>query len=151
MLQAQTHRAPDDANAIQLCHTDCRLEDAGRLRSWLTEIRIWMEAVGHENEVVTLLLTNGDGISMQVFGEAFQQSGAENLCFAPEAGQAVPLQLDSWPTLGEIIGTGKRLVVFIGTCGLPCLFASLPTSVYHVATRVMSWKKWRGPNLTDGP
>jgi hypothetical protein len=151
MLQAQTHRAPDDANAIQLCHTDCRLEDAGRLRSWLTEIRIWMEAVGHENEVVTLLLTNGDGISMQVFGEAFQQSGAENLCFAPEAGQAVPLQLDSWPTLGEIIGTGKRLVVFMGTCGLPCLFASLPTSVYHVATRVMSWKKWRGPNLTDGP
>jgi hypothetical protein len=80
-----------------------------------------MEAVGHENEVVTLLLTNGDGISMQVFGEAFQQSGAEDLCFAPEAGQAVPLQLDSWPTLGEIIGTGKRLVVFMGTCGLPYL------------------------------
>jgi hypothetical protein len=118
MLQAQTHRALDDANAIELCHTDCRLEDAGRLRYWLAEIKLWMELEGHENEVVTLLLTNGDGISMQAFGEVFKQSGAESLCFTPEAGQAVPLQLDSWPTLGDIIATGKRLIVFMGMCEL---------------------------------
>jgi hypothetical protein len=115
MLQAQTHRSPADPNAIQLCHTDCALEDAGRLKDWLFEIRSWMETKGHENEVVTLLLTNPDGMSIQAFGDAFKESGAETLCFVPAEGQAIPLKLDSWPTLGEMIGTGKRLVVFMGT------------------------------------
>lgn len=118
MLQAQTHRSPDDSNVVQLCHTDCRLEDAGLLKDWLVEIKAWMEAEGHENEVVTLLLTNGDGMAMQAFGDAFKQSGAESLCFTPEAGQAIPLKLDSWPTLGDIIGTRKRLIIFMGRWAL---------------------------------
>ena len=115
MLQAQTHRSPDDPNALKLCHTDCRLEDAGLLKDWLAEIRTWMEAKGHENEVVTLLLTNPDGMPIQAFGDAFQQSGAESLCFTPGPGEAEPLKLDSWPTLGVLIGSGKRLIVFIGS------------------------------------
>lgn len=114
MLQAQTHRSPDNPDAVQLCHTDCRLEDAGRLKDWLTEIKTWMEAGGHENEVVTLLLTNPDGMSMQAFEDAFKQSGADVHCFTPGPAEAAPLKLDSWPTLGEIIGTGKRLIVFMG-------------------------------------
>jgi hypothetical protein len=114
MLQAQTHRSPEDPNVVQLCHTDCRLEDGGTLKDWLAEIKTFMEAPGHENEIVTLLLTNPDGMTLESFDEAFKQSGTDALCFAPEAGQAEPLKLDSWPTLSEMIGTGKRLVVFMG-------------------------------------
>jgi hypothetical protein len=120
MLQAQTHRSPDDSNVIQLCHTDCRLEDGGTLKDWLTEIKKFMEAPGKENEVVTLLLTNPDGMSPQSFDDAFKQSGADTLCFAPAEGQAAPLKLDSWPTLGELIEAGKRMVVFMGKPSL-CL------------------------------
>lgn len=114
MLQAQTHRSPRNPDIVQLCHTDCRLEDAGLLRSWLSEIKDWMELKGHENEVITLLLTNPDGMPMQAFQDAFEQSGADSLCFIPGAGQALPLELDSWPTLGDIIGSGKRLIIFMG-------------------------------------
>jgi hypothetical protein len=129
MLQAQTHRSPDDSNAVQLCHTDCRLEDGGRLKDWLAEIKTWMDAEGHENEVVTLLLTNPDGMPMQAFGDAFQQSGAESLCFVPQTGQAVPLVLDSWPTLGDMVGAGKRLIIFMGTwLSSPPSFPLSPTS-----------------------
>ena len=114
MLQAQTHRSPEDPNVVQLCHTDCRLEDGGTLMDWLVEIKTFMEAPGHENEVVTLLLTNPEGMALQSFDDAFKQSGTDALCFAPEAGQAEPLNLDSWPTLAELIGSGRRLVVFMG-------------------------------------
>ena len=84
------------------------------LKDWLAEIKTWMETKGHENEVVTILLTNPDGMPMQAFGEAFKQSGVESLCFTPGPEEAVPLKLDSWPTLGEMIGRGKRLVIFMG-------------------------------------
>jgi hypothetical protein len=114
MLQAQTHPSPKDPKTVELCHTDCRLEDAGPLVDWLNEIKTWIEAPGHENEVVTILLTNPDGMYIQSFGDTFKQSGIDALCFTPEAGEAVPLELDSWPTLADMIGKGKRLVVFMG-------------------------------------
>ncbi|KAF7509935.1 hypothetical protein GJ744_007249 [Endocarpon pusillum] len=113
MLQAQTHRALDDPNAIQLCHTDCLLEDAGRLQDWLGEIKTWLEREGNGNEVVTLLLTNGDAISMQAFGEAFKKSEIEKHCFVPGEKEAVVGDLESWPTLGDMIARGKRVVVFM--------------------------------------
>lgn len=114
MLQAQTHESPDDPNVVQLCHTDCFLEDAGPLKDWLTEIKTFMQAPGNENEVVTLLLTNPDGMSLESFDNAFKESGADSLCFSPEAEQAVPLQLESWPSLGDMIASGKRMIVFMG-------------------------------------
>lgn len=104
-LQAQTHI---QNNTIELCHTLCLLEDAGPLAAYLTTVKTFLD--NNPNEVVTLLLTNQDGQSGAAFDAVFQSSGAKNYAFTP----AETLTLDQWPTLGQMITMGQRLVVFMG-------------------------------------
>lgn len=115
-LQAQTHHSVLDKNTLELCHTSCFLEDAGTLKSFLQTVKKWLDA--NPNEVVTLLLTNGDSVAISEFGDTFSSSGIESYAYTPSAS---PLTLSDWPTLGEMISSGKRLVVFLG------LFTSNPT------------------------
>ncbi|KAJ5824611.1 hypothetical protein N7447_006951 [Penicillium robsamsonii] len=107
-LQAQTHHSIIDKNIIELCHTSCLLEDAGPLKSFLTTIKDWLDA--NPNEVVTLLLTNGDSVSITEFGDTFSSSGISNYAYIPSSN---PLPIADWPTLGNMISSGKRLVVFL--------------------------------------
>ncbi|KAJ5502913.1 hypothetical protein N7463_005787 [Penicillium fimorum] len=107
-LQAQTHHSIIDKNVIELCHTSCLLEDAGPLKSFLTTIKDWLDA--NPNEVVTLLLTNGDSVSITEFGDTFSSSGISNYAYIPSEN---PLPIADWPTLGDMISSGKRLVVFL--------------------------------------
>lgn len=109
-LQAQTHHSPLDKKTLQLCHTSCFLEDAGTLKNFLVTIKKWLDA--NPNEVVTLLLTNGDSVSISEFGETFSSSGITKYAYVPTTN---PLSISDWPTLGEFISSGKRLVVFLGT------------------------------------
>jgi hypothetical protein len=104
-LQAQTHSKD---SGIELCHTSCLLLDAGSLTSFLTPIKTWMDA--NPNEVVTLLLTNGDSIPVAQFGTVFESVGLSEYAYAPGS----TLSLGSWPTLQEMITAGNRLVVFMG-------------------------------------
>ncbi|KAJ5964844.1 uncharacterized protein N7479_004720 [Penicillium vulpinum] len=107
-LQAQTHHSIIDKKVIELCHTSCLLEDAGPLNSFLTTIKNWLDA--HPNEVITLLLTNGDSVSITEFGDTFSSSGISHYAYVPPAN---PLPIGKWPTLGDMISSGKRLVVFL--------------------------------------
>ncbi|KAJ1711220.1 hypothetical protein COH20_000392 [Aspergillus flavus] len=109
-LQGQTHKALDNANTIQLCHTSCLLEDAGTLESFLGTVKTWLDS--HPDEVVTLLLTNGDGFPVSRFDEVFTSARIKDYAFVPSSSPDV-LAVDSWPTLGDLISTGKRLVVFL--------------------------------------
>jgi hypothetical protein len=111
-LQGQTHKSLDESDtALRLCHTSCLLEDAGTLQSYLETVFGWLDA--HPDEVVTLLLTNGDSVPLRMFAEAFEPAGARKYAFfQPRPG--VPLAIDEWPTLGEMIEHGTRLVVFLG-------------------------------------
>ena len=94
---------------IRQCHTDCALLDVGPFQEILVSLRTWLEA--HPDEVVTLLITNGDdNILIEEFVPVFQAAGAEDIAFVPGGN----LALGDWPTLGEIISGGKRLVVFMG-------------------------------------
>lgn len=104
-LQAQTHV---ENNAVELCHTVCVLEDAGPLAGYLATVKAFLD--GNPNEVVTLLLTNQDGQSGAAFDAAFQSSGAKSYAFTPTGN----LTLNQWPTLGQMIAMGQRLVVFMG-------------------------------------
>lgn len=113
-LQVQTHHSVLDRNVIELCHTSCLLEDAGPLRSFLTTIKNWLDA--NPNEVVSLLLTNGDSVSITEFGDTFSSSGIANYAYVPSKS---PLPIADWPTLGDMISSGKRLVVFLGKNNLP--------------------------------
>ena len=108
-LQVQTHRSIIDEDVIELCHTSCLLEDAGPLKEYLETIKTWLDA--NPNEVVSLLLTNGDSVPITEFGDTFSSSGIANYAYVPSAN---PLPITNWPTLGDMISSGKRLVVFLG-------------------------------------
>lgn len=109
-LQAQTQDKDGD---IEMCHTYCWELDEGPLTDYLDEIAAWMD--GNPDEVVTLLLTNIDGISVTKFDEAFNGTGLKQYVFTPEE----TLALDDWPTLQELIDNKTRLIVFMGELSPP--------------------------------
>ena len=120
-LQAQTHKDP--FGTLSLCHTSCYELDAGSLVSYLTTIKTWLDA--NPNEVLTLLLTNGDSLDVSVFDTAYTNSGLKPYAFVPASSPGF-LPIDSWPTLQDLITTNKRLVAFLGLFLLPFSFYTIP-------------------------
>ncbi|KAI4261083.1 MAG: hypothetical protein L6R42_003710 [Xanthoria sp. 1 TBL-2021] len=55
-LQSQAHI--NSFETLSLCHTFCFLNDAGPVTSFLSTIKTWLDK--HPDEVLTILLTNGD-------------------------------------------------------------------------------------------
>jgi len=104
-LQGQTHLKN---GALEMCHTTCTEKDAGTLVSYLTTITQWMAA--NPNEVITLLLTNGDSAAVSLFGAAMQSSGLSAYAYTPPS----QLAMSDWPTLQELIDNDTRLVMFLG-------------------------------------
>ncbi|KAL8932301.1 MAG: hypothetical protein Q9211_006396 [Gyalolechia sp. 1 TL-2023] len=107
-LQAQAHR--NAFGKLSLCHTSCLMKDAGLLKDYLKVIKQWLD--NHPQEVVTILLTNGDHLNATEFDKAFQQSGIVPYAYVPH-GDPRDWTLDSWPTLGELIAANTRLVAFL--------------------------------------
>ncbi|ORY61278.1 PLC-like phosphodiesterase [Pseudomassariella vexata] len=103
-LQAQTH---DKDGTVELCHTSCLEEDAGSLEGYLVMVKTFLDS--NADEVVTLLLTNGDGIAGADFAGVFEAAGIDSYAYSPGSN----LALAEWPTLGELISAGTRLVVFM--------------------------------------
>ncbi|KAI4214471.1 MAG: hypothetical protein LQ351_002888 [Letrouitia transgressa] len=113
-LQVQTHR--NVFGKLSLCHTSCLMEDAGLLEDYLAVIKEWLDK--RPQEVVTVLLTNSDfhEVKGADFEEPFQQSGIVPYAYIPPPPQQIGTKresLDSWPTLGEMIANGTRLVAFL--------------------------------------
>jgi hypothetical protein len=79
--------------------------------SYLKDVKTWMDQ--NPREVVTLLWTNPTKIPMSQFASVFQKVGADKMVFKPSTSPN-PLPINDWPTLGDLIGTNQRLVVFIG-------------------------------------
>lgn len=104
-LQGQTHT---DDGTIRLCHTLCFLRDAGPLKEMLAPVKTFLDS--NPSEVVTLLLTNQDGVQATAFDAVFKDTGLDQYAYVPEDEP----RLDQWPTLGEMIARGQRLVVFMG-------------------------------------
>ncbi|PSS27466.1 hypothetical protein M430DRAFT_46563 [Amorphotheca resinae ATCC 22711] len=103
-LQAQTH---ENSGELHLCHTSCLELNAGPLTDYLSTIKTWMDK--NKNEVVTLLLTNGDRVNVSTFGSAMSSTGLDKYAYVPPK----KLSMDEWPTLQELIDDGKRLVMFL--------------------------------------
>ncbi len=102
----QTH---DRDGVIKQCHSDCFLLDVGPFSELLVSLKGKLDA--NPREVVTLLVTNGaDNIDINRFAEVFRETGMDQYAFQP-GGQ---LGLGDWPTLGQLIDSGTRLVVFMG-------------------------------------
>ncbi|KDQ53667.1 hypothetical protein JAAARDRAFT_420469 [Jaapia argillacea MUCL 33604] len=106
LLQAQAH---EEDGVLHFCHTSCSLFDGGTVEAYLTTVRTFLTA--NPNEVLTLLFTNPDGLSYaDLWDPAFQASGIADLAYIPPT---VPVKQSDWPTLGELIDSGKRVVVFL--------------------------------------
>ena len=72
-------------------------------------MKAWLDA--NPNEVLTFLFTNPEGLSLtDVWAPAFEASGVAPLTYVPPH---TPMKRTEWPTLGSMIDSGKRVVVFM--------------------------------------
>ncbi|MFE0106227.1 hypothetical protein [Streptomyces sp. NPDC059009] len=94
-------RANPPRPGLWLCHAVCRA-GAIPLVETLRSIGGWLDA--HPGEVVTLIVQ--DAIDGERTRTAFRQAGLERLVFTPDADPGRP-----WPKLGDMISSGRRLVV----------------------------------------
>ncbi|MFG2312111.1 hypothetical protein ACGFS9_26110 [Streptomyces sp. NPDC048566] len=85
-----------------LCHSVC---GAGALElvDTLRRLGDWLHT--HPTEIVTLIVQ--DAITPQETAAAFEQAGLADLLYSPDPDPARP-----WPRLGDMIDSGRRLVVF---------------------------------------
>lgn len=104
-LQSQTHKKD---GGIEMCHTSCIELDAGSFADYVKPVKIFLDA--NPNEVITMLVTNPESIAVEKYGDAFKAAGLDGYAFTPDA----KLAMADWPTLGQMIDSGKRLVVFMG-------------------------------------
>jgi len=112
-LMLDVHRNADSglpspnlgAEAIALCHGYCAF-GAIPLTAGLTEIRAWLDA--HPREVVTLILENY--VSAAALETSFADAGLLPLLATHTTGAA-------WPTLGQMIDSGRRVVVLTDSQG----------------------------------
>ena len=99
---------PANGTVPHFCHTSCDLLDAGPIADWLTRVRKWVD--GHPYDVVTILLGNGNYSTPDLYAPYIEQSGL--LKYAYEA-PYLPMALDDWPTLEQLILRGKRVIMFM--------------------------------------
>ena len=113
LLSAQVHKSNGE---YHLCHSSCDLLDAGILSDWLEEIKTWLD--NNPNEVVTVLLVNSDNATPQDLGAHFATASITHYAFVPPSA-TVPPSGGAWPTLQELIGANKRLMVFVASLDNP--------------------------------
>lgn len=87
-----------------LCHAMCELGSTDWLDS-LRAIRTWLDQ--HPTEVVTIFVQ--DEVSPADTADLFERAGLLPSVYTPSG--------DTWPTLGEMVESGKRLVVLMESHG----------------------------------
>jgi hypothetical protein len=89
---------PTGPAALFMCHGLCEI-GATELAPTLDALRVWLDT--HPDEVVTVIVENH--VPASDIGEAFLAAGLEPYLHTPTEG--------AWPTLAEMITSGRRLVV----------------------------------------
>ncbi|KAJ3507572.1 hypothetical protein NLJ89_g6226 [Agrocybe chaxingu] len=106
LLQAQSHMNGKD---LHFCHTTCGLFDGGKVEDYLTKVKHFLDR--HPNDVLTLIFTNPESVSVsKVWKPIFDKTGFTDMAYVPP--QPV-MSREDWPTLGEMIESGKRVVIFL--------------------------------------
>ncbi|KAI1641260.1 PLC-like phosphodiesterase [Biscogniauxia mediterranea] len=106
-LQAQI-QWPSNGTEPHFCHTSCDILDAGPITDWLTQVKDWV--VQHPYDVVTILLGNGNYSVPSMYVPYIEQTGILRYVYTPPL---APMRLNDWPTLSEMILSGKRVVMFL--------------------------------------
>jgi hypothetical protein len=105
MLQMQAH---NQNGTIRLCHTSCSLYDGGTLQAYLTTVKTWLDA--NPTEVLSLLIVNIDDLLPTAYDPVFKAVGLDTVSYAPPTSI---MPITTWPTLGTLIDSGKRLLTFL--------------------------------------
>ncbi|KAF1960272.1 PLC-like phosphodiesterase [Byssothecium circinans] len=138
VLQGQAHFIN---NTLYYCHTSCDLLNAGTVESYLAEVVAWLER--NPFEVVTIIFGNydfqaqgSDGkplVTSRTFVDPVEKSGLMQYIYQPPA---TAMRVNDWPTLGEMIISGKRVVTFID---------------YNFDTDAVPWMLWEFYNIWETP
>jgi len=80
----------------------------GTVESQLKLVADWV--ADHPYDVVTILLGNSDQVNVNNYTAPIQNSGLGRYVYTPPQ---IPMGLSDWPTLGEMIISQKRVVVFM--------------------------------------
>jgi hypothetical protein len=95
-------------DTIYLCHTSCDILNVGTLESYLTTVVTWLEA--NPYEVIAILMVNSNYADPGNYTAPVQNSGLINYVYTPPK---VPMGINDWPTLSEMIITSKRVVMML--------------------------------------
>ncbi|KAL0565626.1 hypothetical protein V5O48_016396 [Marasmius crinis-equi] len=87
--------------------------DGGSVEDYLKTVKTFLDK--NPNEVLTLIFTNPENKDVaDVWKPIFDKTGMTDLAFIPKITPENPfLKAADWPTLGEMIESGKRVVVFL--------------------------------------
>jgi len=96
-------------SGLHLCHTTCELLDAGRLSTWLSDIKNWLDE--NPNDVVTILLVNGNAVSTSSIAAEYAAADITSYTFTPTGTSGSNI----WPTLQTLISSNTRLITFIAS------------------------------------
>ncbi|ERF75453.1 hypothetical protein EPUS_06985 [Endocarpon pusillum Z07020] len=107
MLQFQTHWNETE-QAIYLCHTSCDVLDVGTLESFLTRVTRWLQR--NPYDIITILMGNSDVITPDKYVAPVTSSGLIDYVYTPPK---VPMAVEDWPTLQEMIFANTRAVVML--------------------------------------
>ncbi|KAF2266675.1 hypothetical protein CC78DRAFT_552326 [Lojkania enalia] len=138
MLQGQTHLVN---GTLHYCHTSCDLLDAGTVEDYLREVAGWVET--HPFDVITILIGNGDYeltdssgnplVTSSNYVEPITNAGLLPYIYQPPK---TAMNVSDWPTLGELIISGKRVIMFID---------------YNFDTDAVPWMLWEFYNIWETP
>ncbi|KAJ9635140.1 hypothetical protein H2199_008626 [Coniosporium tulheliwenetii] len=111
LIQAQGHRDPNGTNQIRLCHFNCALMDGGSLEEYLLTTKAWLGA--NPKEIVTFLFVN-TGVPLIRWIEAYYRTGFDLISYEPPPDKRYGrMQIEDWPTIEEMVQSGKRAVTFL--------------------------------------
>lgn len=95
----------EDPSIIHICHTYCTVLDAGLVADTLNNITTWLEK--NPKEVVTIMWNNLYNFKATEFASVYESSKIMPFVFTYDESSS------SWPTIQEMIDSGKRVVNFI--------------------------------------
>ncbi|KAI9250479.1 PLC-like phosphodiesterase [Phascolomyces articulosus] len=97
--------AKKDPSNLHLCHTSCTILDAGSAIDNLNKISAWLKE--NPGEIVTIFWNNLYNYDINYLTAAYETSTVVPYIYTHEQ------QDHPWPTLQEMIDSGKRLVNFV--------------------------------------
>ena len=105
MIQGETQW---ENGTFHNCHTSCELLNAGTLQSEMEVVANWVSR--HPYDIVTWLIVNSDFRPVEDYVPVIRDSGLAPFLYEPDY---VPQRRDQWPTLQDMIFSGKRVVMFM--------------------------------------